>query len=328
MSRRGSPTARLSVVVPALNEAACVRRAVESARAGSLGAPPLEVIVVDGGSDDGTVAEARAAGAVVLTAPRGRAAQCNAGARHAKGDLLLFLHADSTLPPGYDAHLDRLFADDDDEEDAPGPRSSSLAGSSPPAAFSAAPSRSPASSSSPAPRATTEWGAFEFHLGDGDGDGDPSGESARRRSDRRPGACAKVARRCLEACVNLRARLLRFPYGDQGLVVRRRAFDAVGGFPPMPFMEDFELVSKLRREHRRAPGGGFALVPAKVTTSARRWDAIGMAKTTAVNHLIVAAYACGVPVDVLHRWYRGAGRGMGGEGGTRERRETGGKNGG
>ena len=78
----------------------------------------------------------------------------------------------------------------------------------------------------------------------------------------------------------------------------------------------------------RARGGGFALVPAKVTTSARRWDAIGMAKTTAVNHLIVAAYACGVPVDVLHRWYRGAGRGMGGEGGTRERRETGGKNGG
>ena len=120
MSRRGSPTARLSVVVPALNEAACVRRAVESARAGSLGAPPLEVIVVDGGSDDGTVAEARAAGAVVLTAPRGRAAQCNAGARHAKGDLLLFLHADSTLPPGYDAHLDRLFADVTREPDVIG----------------------------------------------------------------------------------------------------------------------------------------------------------------------------------------------------------------
>ena len=301
-------------------------RGGERAR-GSLGAPPLEVIVVDGGGDDGTVAEARAAGAVVLTAPRGRAAQCNAGARHAKGDLLLFLHADSTLPPGYDAHLDRLFADDDDEEDAPGPRSSSLAGSSPPAFFRR-PSRSPASSSSSAPRATTEWRAFEFHLGDGDGDSDPSGESARRRSDRRPGACAKVARRCLEACVDLRARLLRFPTATRASS-SAAAPSTPSGFPPMPFMEDFELVSKLRREHRRAPGGGFALVPAKVTTSARRSLAIGMAKTTAVNHLhrrrVRVRGPGGRAAPMVQR--RGARDGRGGTGRERGARR-GGKNGG
>lgn len=60
-----------------------------------------EVIVVDGGSDDGTAALAEGLCDRVLTAPRGRAAQMNAGAREAKGDVLVFLHADTRLPEDF-----------------------------------------------------------------------------------------------------------------------------------------------------------------------------------------------------------------------------------
>jgi rSAM/selenodomain-associated transferase 2 len=84
---------RLSVVIPALNEAENIARAVESAWHAGAG----EVIVVDGGSDDGTAEIARRLRCTLLTAPRGRAVQQNAGARAATGDALLFLHADNHL---------------------------------------------------------------------------------------------------------------------------------------------------------------------------------------------------------------------------------------
>jgi len=84
---------RLSVVIPALNEAANIARAVASAwHAGAA-----EVIVVDGGSDDGTAEIAGRLRCTLLTAPRGRAAQQNAGAGAATGEVLLFLHADNQL---------------------------------------------------------------------------------------------------------------------------------------------------------------------------------------------------------------------------------------
>jgi rSAM/selenodomain-associated transferase 2 len=91
---------RLSVVVPALNEAAGI--------AGCLGAlAPLrarghEVIVADGGSADGTLDIAAPLADRVIRAPRGRAAQMNAGAAAAAGEALLFLHADTRLPPEAD----------------------------------------------------------------------------------------------------------------------------------------------------------------------------------------------------------------------------------
>jgi rSAM/selenodomain-associated transferase 2/rSAM/selenodomain-associated transferase 1 len=84
----------VSVVVPALNEAAAIGAAVSSAFGGGAG----EVIVVDGGSTDGTRHAARSAGARVIDVSRGRAGQMNAGAAAATGDALVFLHADTTLP--------------------------------------------------------------------------------------------------------------------------------------------------------------------------------------------------------------------------------------
>jgi rSAM/selenodomain-associated transferase 2 len=91
---------RLSVVVPALNEARGIRAALEALA--PLRSRGHEVIVVDGGSSDRTVELAAGLCDRVLRAPRGRAAQMNAGARVATGDVLVFLHADTRLPPRAD----------------------------------------------------------------------------------------------------------------------------------------------------------------------------------------------------------------------------------
>ena len=84
---------KISVIIPALNEAASIVRAVTSAQ--ESGAE--EVIVADGGSTDETYSLAEVAGARVIESPRGRAIQQNAGARASTGDVLLFLHADNWL---------------------------------------------------------------------------------------------------------------------------------------------------------------------------------------------------------------------------------------
>jgi rSAM/selenodomain-associated transferase 2 len=88
---------RLSVVIPALNEANRVVGAIESARA-----PGVEVVVADGGSRDATRDLAAAAGALVVDSPSGRAEQLAAGVRASSGDAILLLHADTRLPAGFD----------------------------------------------------------------------------------------------------------------------------------------------------------------------------------------------------------------------------------
>lgn len=83
----------ISIIIPSLNEAERIADAVERAWA----VRPLEVLVVDGGSHDGTADLAQRAGAKVLNSPRGRALQQNRGAAIASGEVLLFLHADTWL---------------------------------------------------------------------------------------------------------------------------------------------------------------------------------------------------------------------------------------
>jgi rSAM/selenodomain-associated transferase 2 len=92
---------RLSIIVPVLDEAAGIEGHLTALA--PLRARGHEIIVVDGGSRDATVTSARPLADRVLSAPRGRARQMNAGAAAASGDVLLFLHADTVLPEGADA---------------------------------------------------------------------------------------------------------------------------------------------------------------------------------------------------------------------------------
>ena len=91
----------LSIVVPVLNEAAEIETTLQALA--PLRTRGCEVIVVDGGSADDTLALAKSLADRTIAAPRGRASQMNAGGATAKGDVLLFLHADTRLPENADA---------------------------------------------------------------------------------------------------------------------------------------------------------------------------------------------------------------------------------
>jgi rSAM/selenodomain-associated transferase 2 len=91
----------LSIIVPCLDESQGITEALSALA--PLRARGAEVIVADGGSRDGTAERARPHADAVITAPRGRASQMNAGAACARGEILLFLHADTRLPDAADA---------------------------------------------------------------------------------------------------------------------------------------------------------------------------------------------------------------------------------
>jgi rSAM/selenodomain-associated transferase 2 len=98
---------KLSVVIPALNEANWVVGAIKSARA-----PDVEVLVVDGGSRDATRELAASAGARVVSSPAGRAEQLAAGVRASCGDAIILLHADTRLPAGFHQAITSALEDD------------------------------------------------------------------------------------------------------------------------------------------------------------------------------------------------------------------------
>jgi len=93
----------IAVIVPTLNEAESIKATVEGVLAMANGVD--EVIVADGGSVDDTVAIATACGAKAVVSPPGRGLQLNAGAAQARGDVLLFLHADTRLPTAPFSHV-------------------------------------------------------------------------------------------------------------------------------------------------------------------------------------------------------------------------------
>lgn len=219
----------LSIIIPALNESAQILAAIQSARKGL----PLEVIVVDGGSRDETAQIATKAGATVIQAPRGRAAQMNAGAGISRGSHLLFLHADTRLPDGYSVHIRRILND------------SAVAG------------------------------AFRFGI-----------------------AQPFSGRRLIEWMTNFRARKLQMPYGDQAIFIRRKEFIEMGGYKPMPIMEDYDFIRRLRKR------GRIMIADAATLTSGRRWLELGALRTTLINQLMITGYHCGVTPEKLAKFYR------------------------
>jgi rSAM/selenodomain-associated transferase 2 len=220
----------ITVVVPTLNEAQFIVGCLDALA--PLRARGHEVIVVDGGSDDGSVRLAQDRADRVLAAPRGRASQLNAGARAARGEALVFLHADTRLPPD----ADRLVLE-------------ALAGRG--------------------------WGRFDVKI------------------DGRGALFALVG-----AMMSLRSRLTGVATGDQGIFVRRSVFDALGGYPEIPLMEDIELSRRLRR------GGPPACLRARVLTSARRWQAHGVLRTIVLMWRLRLAYALGADPARLAQRYR------------------------
>jgi len=223
--------AHLAIVVPVLSDYDALRVLLADI-------PPradVELIVVDGGSD-ARLAELLAGRAnvrLIRTSP-GRAIQMNAGAQASDAEILLFLHADSRLPGGWDAALRALPV-------------------------------------------TSVGGWFRFALDDD-----------------------AWQARAIERGVAWRVRVLRLPFGDQGIFVRRSTFVRLGGFAAWPLMEDVEFVRRLIR------AGDVVEIPLPLRTSARRWRRDGWFSRSVRNVALVSLYFAGVSPVRLARWYGGA----------------------
>lgn len=105
--------------------------------------------------------------------------------------------------------------------------------------------------------------------------------------------------RLIEWGTNIRSAVFQWPYGDQGLFMEKRIFDELGGFAPLPIMEDFELVRRLRRR------GRVVTLREAAVTSARRWQRLGALRTTLCNQAMIAGFLSGVSPERLARLYRG-----------------------
>ena len=221
---------KISIIIPVLNEANTIAPVISTAR----NAENVEIIVADGGSSDGTVEIAQSLGVRVISTAARRSTQMNAGAIVATGKILLFLHADTYLPRGYDSRVRQALA-----------------------------------------KPSSVGGAFELKI------------------DAR-----SLCLRLVEIGVNCRSNFWQMPYGDQAIFLSSATFDKIGGFPDLPLMEDFEFVHRLKKQ------GRIEILPQQVLTSARRWQKIGILKTTVINQIIIIAYFLGVSPDRLAFWYR------------------------
>lgn len=110
--------------------------------------------------------------------------------------------------------------------------------------------------------------------------------------------------RTIERIANFRSTVFQWPYGDQGLFLEKRVFDELGGFASLPIMEDFELVRRLRRR------GVVVTLQEAAITSARRWQQLGLMRTTLTNQIMIAGFLVGAPMQRLNRLYRSS-RGTG-----------------
>ncbi len=104
--------------------------------------------------------------------------------------------------------------------------------------------------------------------------------------------------RYIAFCTNVRSNFLQLPYGDQAFFLLKKQFDRIGGFPPIPIMEDFCFIRKAKLL------GKIHTVKEKATTSARRWQRLGVVRTTLINQLVVLGFYLGVAPERLRSLYR------------------------
>jgi rSAM/selenodomain-associated transferase 2 len=227
----------ISVVIPTLNAEKTLAHTLTALVPAVVDNVVQEAIIVDGGSTDDTTLIADAAGTKVIIAKRGRGNQLQAGAAAARGDWLLFLHADTVLDPGWMEEAESFM-----ERVATGRR--------PPAAA-----------------------AFRFSLDD---DG--------------------LMPRLLEWLVGLRCLLFALPYGDQGLLISRRLYNELGGFRPIPLMEDVDLVRRLGRRQ-------LAILKSRAVTSGARYREDGYLARCSRNFACMLLYFLRVPTRMIARFY-------------------------
>ena len=102
--------------------------------------------------------------------------------------------------------------------------------------------------------------------------------------------------RAVEAAVAVRVRLFGLPYGDQGLLVSRALYESVGGYRPLPLMEDVDLVRRIGRAR-------LARIEVDAVTSAERWRRDGWLRRSARNLLCLTLYRAGVTPERIARLY-------------------------
>lgn len=226
---------RLSIIIPVLNEASEMPGLLEHLV--PLRARGAEVIVADGGSEDGSPELILRAGVRLVGAERGRARQMNAGAVAASGDVLLFLHADTRLPSSAERAIETAIRRSEHPENV--------------------------------------WGRFDVRI---------SGDH--------------FMLRVIASLMSWRSRFTGIATGDQAIFVARPIFDAAGGFPEQPLMEDIELSKRLRVLSRPI------CLAERVTTSGRRWETNGVWRTIWLMWRLRWVYWRGVDAAGLARLYR------------------------
>lgn len=222
----------VSIIVPVWQEAEVIEdslRALEPLRRAGH-----EVLVVDAGSPDGSARKAAPLCDRVIESGKGRAAQMNAGASAARGNLLLFLHADTQLPERALAELRNFYT-----------------------------------------HSERSWGRFDVRL---------NGE--------------RPLFRVIAWFMNQRSRLTGICTGDQAMFVRRDAFEALGGFQPVPLMEDVEFSRRLCLVSRPF------CIKEPVVTDSRRWRKHGAWRTVFLMWQLRWRYWRGESPESLAQIYR------------------------
>jgi len=222
----------ISIIIPTLDEEGSLPALLDA-----IGQQWVdhEVIIVDGGSRDRTLEVARNGGARTFVSGSGRGVGLAIGAEAARGDVLLFLHADSALAPGALTRINEALAID----------------------------------------ANVIGGNFRLVF-----DGDTG-----------------FSRRLTRFCAWIRP--LGFYYGDSGIFVSRGVYQALGGFRPIPVMEDWDFVRRLERF-----GQTCCIADPPLVTSSRRFAGRNPLQIIYGLFRIHALYWLGVSPDRLLEIYR------------------------
>jgi len=208
----------ISIIIPAFNEENNIESTINNVKQAKTA---IEIIVVDGGSSDSTIEKAKKAGAATLISEKSRGKQLNYGASVAKGEILLFLHADTILPDDYHIEINDIINN----------MGHSL-------------------------------GAFKIRI------------NSKLRGIK-----------MVEFFINLRTTLFKLPFGDQAFFIKASLFKEIGGFLPIPLMEDFEFIKRAKKST------DLIISKSCVITSGRRWEKKGILRTTLLNNFNMFAFS-------------------------------------